>query len=266
MSTSELQSEHPAPSEKKLAPKILRFRKSERHLHWALAIPFLGCFFSAMILVLLYNPDPIRPYRALFSWMHRISGLFFLFLPPLVCLKNGRDFRLLCYNVKQAWIWTAEDVKWLLLMGLAALSSKIRLPEQGKFNAAEKLNFMNLMATYPLYILTGTMVWVTDNAFAAWLIHCCMAVMATPLLGGHIFMATINPASRLGLSGMVSGFVDRHWARLHYTKWYREHFEKPHALQASGPEPAGGGELEVASERGDINALGYSMPGKLIKP
>ena len=179
-----------------------------------------------MILLLIYNPDPNRPYRMYFSWVHRISGLA-LFLFPLIAVYKGRhDFRIFWYNTKQAWIWTFEDIKWLMLMGLAAIFSRIKLPEQGKFNAAEKINFMNLMVTYPLYIVTGLTVWMTDNAFAAWLIHCLMAAMALPLISGHIFMATINPASRIGLPGMIHGWVDRHWARHHYTKWYREHYEK----------------------------------------
>jgi hypothetical protein len=43
---------------------------------------------------------------------------------------------------------------------------------------------------------------------------------------GHIFMATLNPGTRVGLQGMISGFVDRQWAKHHYRRWYREHYEK----------------------------------------
>jgi hypothetical protein len=53
-----------------------------------------------------------------------------------------------------------------------------------------------------------------------------MAVAGIPLVVGHIFMATVNPGTRVGLSGMVTGWVDREWARHHYRRWYREHFEK----------------------------------------
>lgn len=215
----------------KQASKILRFKRSERHLHWALAIPFLICLTTAIILILVYNPAPGRPYRSYFSWAHRISGLALFLLPLLAIYKSRHDFKVFYYNIKQAWVWTFEDIKWLSLMGLAAIFSRIKLPEQGKFNAAEKINFMNLMVTYPLYIITGLTVWMTDNAFAAWLIHCMMAAMAMPLLSGHIFMATINPASRVGLPGMIHGWVDRHWARHHYTKWYREHYENQPVVQ-----------------------------------
>lgn len=207
-------------------PKILRFYKSERMVHWAIAGPFLVSFASAMILVLIYNPDPSRPFRSFFAGLHRASGVALIVLPMLATLKCRGDARVHLYNIKQAWTWVYDDFKWLALMGLAAVCSRIKLPEQGKFNAAEKLNFMVLLTTYPLYVATGLMMWLTHLAVLSWIMHFLMAMLAAPLLFGHLFMAVINRASRPGLEGMVSGFVDRQWAKHHYRRWYREHHEK----------------------------------------
>lgn len=204
---------------------VLRFRQSERLVHWALAVPFLICFATALVLVFIYNPDPLRPGRFIFSWIHRISGVCLIVLPMAAIIKCRGDYKIYFYNIRQAWAWTFDDLKWLALMGAAAVNSKIKLPEQGKFNAAEKINFMKLMSTYPLYILTGLIIWLTDVAFLSWVLHFSMALIATPLIIGHLYMAVINPASRKGLPGMISGYVDRHWARHHYGKWYREHCE-----------------------------------------
>jgi formate dehydrogenase subunit gamma len=217
--------------------KILRFRDSERLLHWAIAGPFVICYLTAVILLLVYNPDPQRPYRLIFSWVHRISGCCLAILPPLVLIRNFKDYRLLLYNIRQGWIWTLQDLKWLCLMLPAALNKKIELPEQGKFNAAEKLNFMMVMGTYPLYVLSGVLIWLPGVAFAAWVLHVSMAALATPLVLGHIFMATVNPASRVGLQGMISGWVDRQWAKHHYRAWYRENFE-PRRLEEKTAQPA----------------------------
>lgn len=81
------------------------------------------------------------------------------------------------------------------------------------------------MVTYPLYVATGLLMWLTPLAILSWLLHFFMAVMALPLISGHLYMAVINPSSRKGLQGMVSGFVDRQWAKHHYRRWYREHHE-----------------------------------------
>ncbi|UCF19497.1 MAG: cytochrome b/b6 domain-containing protein [Gemmatimonadota bacterium] len=212
---------------KKITPRdrVLRFRKSERRVHWSIAIPFLVCYTTALILVVVYNPDPLRPYREVFSWAHRISGVCLIVLPTLAAFSSVGDLRTHLYNVRQAWIWVFDDVKWLLLMGFAAISRRVSLPEQGKFNAAQKLNFMLVMTTYPLYIATGLMMWLTDATLLAWLVHFSLAVIATPFLLGHIFMATIPKDSRKAFQGMITGLVDRQWAKHHHRRWYREAFE-----------------------------------------
>ncbi len=205
--------------------KILRFARSERILHWCIAGPFLISMTTALILVAIYNPDPFRPYRSVVSGIHRASGVALMILPMVAAYIARRDVRLHFYNIGQAWIWMFDDIKWLALMGVAAMNPKIKLPEQGKFNAAEKINFMVLMVTYPLYVGTGLLMWLTHLAILSWILHFLMALMAVPLIGGHFFMAVINPASRVGLTGMINGFVDRQWAKHHYRRWYRDHHE-----------------------------------------
>ncbi len=206
--------------------EILRFRESERLLHWAIAIPFILCWVTAFILVVVYNPDPSRPLREFFAVVHRIAALGLILLPGLVMLKNYRDYKIHLYNIRCAWLWSLNDLKWLSLMGLAAVSKKIVLPEQGKFNAAEKVNFMIVMVACPIFMITGIMIWMQELSWVAWLVHASLALVVTPTMLGHIYMATVNPTTRAGLKGMISGYVNRQWARHHYGLWYREFFEE----------------------------------------
>ena len=205
-------------------------------MHWAIAGPFLVSFATALVLVLVYNPDRTRPFRDVFSTIHRASGVALMLLPAIAAVAHHRSAALHLYNVRQAWIWVFDDVKWLSLMLLAAVFPSIRLPEQGKFNAAEKLNFMVLLVTWPLYVLTGLLIWITHVAILSWLLHFFMAAMAAPLILGHMYMALVSRSGRPGLQGMISGYVDRQWARHHYRRWYREHHEAdepPHPAEAN---------------------------------
>lgn len=218
-----------AADERDGSAKIFRFRESERWVHWALAIPFVILYASAIAMFALGGEPHPRYFRALFGWIHRAAGIGLVVLPALTLFPVMTDWRTHLANLRQAWSWDANDLRWLLLAPRAAVDHRIALPEQGKFNAAEKLNFMMLTASYPLYIVTGFMVWMPGDAFFSWIAHVVMAVVGLPLVAGHIFMAAINPSTRIGLEGMFSGWVDREWARHHYRRWYREHFEKDDA-------------------------------------
>ena len=220
-----------------LPVEILRFRTSERQLHWAIAVPFMICFATALVLVAVYNPAPTRPFRAVFSWTHRLSGACLFLLPLWIVFRHRRDFDLHFYNIRTAWRWRLDDVKWLLLTGLSMVDKRVVLPDQGKFNAGEKLNFMFLTASYPLFLLTGFLIWLPGVAFASWILHLSLAALATPLILGHVFMATVNPDTKVGLQGMITGYVNRRWAQHHYAHWYREHFGHLHRPPRPEPEP-----------------------------
>ena len=215
--------------------EILRFRKSERQLHWAIAVPFIVCYATAIVLVGVYNLEPTRPLRALFSWTHRLSGACLFLLPLWTVLRHRHDFDTHFHNVRTAWRWRLADVKWLFLMGLSTIDKRVVLPDQGKFNAGEKLNFMFLTASYPLFLVTGLLIWLPGVAFGSWVLHLALAAIATPLIFGHIFMAAVNPETRVGLQGMITGHVNRHWAQHHYRLWYNEHFG--HLHRPPPPEP-----------------------------
>lgn len=258
--------------------EILRFRRSERHLHWAIAVPFMVCYVTAAILILVYNPNPDRPFRLIVSWLHRISGMLLAVLPVLTVFAHWRDFRTHLHNVRWGWKWTLDDVKWLLLMGPATFSPRIELPRQGKFNAGEKINFIVIMTTYPVYLVTGLLIWFAGIPFITWLVHVYMALfVATPLMLGHIFMALVNPDTRVGLSGMISGFVDRHWARHHYRHWYDLTYG--HLEQAPEPDvevtiPATGrvvldeqplvATVPVATTQSRPPAAWHRLPGQIL--
>jgi len=203
-------------------------------LHWCIAIPFLVCLLSAAVLVVVYNPNPQRPYRAIVSWIHRGAGIALIGLPLLAMVVNIRDTKVYLRNLKEGLLWSFDDVIWLMKMPLQMLRPKTELPEEGKFNAGEKLNFMMTTGTWPLFAVTGLLIWHSDSVVVPWLLHISLAAFALPLVMGHIFMATVNPATRVGLSGMWSGLVDRHWASHHYRRWFRENFAAAAAPRRRG--------------------------------
>jgi len=195
------------------------------------------CLVSGVAIKLFFNAlHSGLVVRDVLIWAHRISGVLLIVLPMWVAWRHRNDLSLYLYNVKRAWSWTADDLKWLALIGLASLSKKIALPEQHKFNAGEKINFMTLMLTYPILAATGLLLLTPGIHFLSFIVHVAIAVLAAPLIVGHIYMAVVNPDTRIGLSGMFSGNVDREWAKHHYGKWYRETFGEEEAAADTGDD------------------------------
>ncbi len=215
-------------------------------LHWGLAVPFVLLYSSALLLFITWGEAQPRTFHQLAGWIHRGAGACLVVLPPLALLLGRRDWRVHLANIREAWVWNRDDVRWLLLCARAARDPRIVLPDQGKFNAAEKLNFIMVQVCYPLYVATGIWIWLPGVAFLAWVAHFTAAVLGAPLVLGHIFMATVNPSTRIGLQGMISGWVDREWAKHHYRRWYRETFERPE--QQTPPPPNAGGMIPLLKQ------------------
>jgi formate dehydrogenase subunit gamma len=213
------------------ATKVYRFQWGERFLHWALALPYVLLYATAAALLFTWGEAASRPIHHAAAWMHRFAGVCLIALPPLGVLVGIRDWQVHLENVRHGWLWDRNDFRWLILFPRAAVDPRVTLPEQGKFNAAEKLNFMLVMVTYPLYVITGLLVWMPGVAFYSWLAHVISAVLGLPMLVGHIYMATVNPSTRIGLQGMITGWVDREWAKHHYRRWYRQCFESEEAVR-----------------------------------
>ena len=228
----------------RVSREILRFRTSERALHWSIAVPFMVCLATGIVLKLFFNHlHPQFSAHTVLQWVHRVSGACLLLLPVWTALRHRKDLALYRYNVKRAWSWTLGDIKWLALIGPASVSRRVKLPEQHKFNAGEKLNFMSLTLTYPLLVVTGLLLLTPGIHFISWIGHVAVAILSAPLIFGHIYLAVVNPDTRVGLSGMFTGHVDREWARHHYAKWYRETFgedqePKPVRREAKAAPPA----------------------------
>jgi cytochrome b subunit of formate dehydrogenase len=56
-------------------------------------------------------------------------------------------------------------------------------------------------------------------------------VVAMVLVGCHVFMAVVNPATRPALAGMVLGRVRRSWAEQHHGGWLHDHDRQQHRPQ-----------------------------------
>src|SRR5512140_929603 len=75
------------------AKEILRFAKGEMALHWSIALPFMTCFVTGMIVKLFYNLHSAGISRDVFTFVHKVAGGCLAVFPSLAILRNWRDYK-----------------------------------------------------------------------------------------------------------------------------------------------------------------------------
>lgn len=101
--------------------------------------------------------------------------------------------------------------------------------EWGMFNPGQKALAWALTLAVSAVVVTGIQAWNAGEGEGS--LHGAAVVVAMVLVGCHVFMAVVNPATRPALAGMVLGRVRRSWAEQHHGGWLRDHDRQQHRPQ-----------------------------------
>ena len=209
------------------ADRVRRFDLPTRLVHWALAVPFL-----LLLLTGLTNYAPrLKALHLggarLFAWAHVVLGFAMLAVAVLVLLALLRS-RSLRADANAMADLRDDDARWLRHYALRLLGVASAAPPAAKFNAGQKLNaLISSLATVGL-LGTGLILGINciskrvfDTNFVAdvfpW--HTVLALAMIPVVLGHLYLALLHPSTRASLRGILTGTVDRTWARRHHPAW-----------------------------------------------
>jgi formate dehydrogenase subunit gamma len=193
-----------------MATRLLRFTVSERAVHWLVAVAF-----GVMLLSGTQVPGGAGLSSSMFDIHVGAAVVLVAGLLGVLVLGNGR-----------ALLRTAGDMvtidrldrEWL--SGVPArVVSREPAPPAGRFNAGQKVNALLSWFGLTVLYVSGIIVTFTGNVSPQNVIHSGMAVAMVVLIGGHVYMAVLNPATRHALRGMTIGDVDRDWAEHHHPRW-----------------------------------------------
>lgn len=195
---------------------LQRYSPAERVNHWVVAICFILLALSGLA---FFHPLfwPLTDLLGGGTWsriLHPFIGVL------MALLFTGLFFRLRKYNRI-----TDDDREWLKHTREVIEGDERHLPEQGKFNAGQKLVFWGAVVLMVLLLISGLFLWrayfnlpVVLVRIAA-VIHAVSATFLIAIIMIHIYAAIWVKGS---IGAMGSGKVSRAWARQHHRRWYRE--------------------------------------------
>ena len=93
--------------------------------------------------------------------------------------------------------------------------------DYGMFNPGQKALAWALSGSVAVVIYTGIQS-LSSSGEESGGAHAAAVVVAMVLLGVHVFMAALNPATNHALVGMLSGRVRRTWAAKHHNGWLKD--------------------------------------------
>jgi len=194
---------------------IPRFNAVERAIHWAVAITFVYATLSGLSL-----------WSRKLYWIAGVlgGGVTVRAMHPLISVLFVLAFGRLFLKWRREMVLDADDRTWLRYSYKYALKDDAGLPEVGKYNGGQKMQFWAQAALAVVLLCSGTVLWFPEYMprtlrLAAVLIHPAAALAAMGGIIVHVYMGTAAvPGS---LKAMIRGVVTRRWAAAHHPKWLR---------------------------------------------
>ena len=197
---------------------IQRYTPAERINHWLTAITF---FLAALSGLSLFHPLYF-PLSQFFG-----GGVWTRILHPFFGVLIAGFFGALFLRLRNLNAMTPADWEWLKHVREMAAGDEGHMPEAGKFNGGQKLQFWLTAVCMALLFLSGIVIWRAYFSFLfpiglirfASVIHAASAAVLVGVIAFHIYAAIWT---RESIHGMISGWVRRPWAKQHHPAWFRE--------------------------------------------
>jgi len=208
--------------------RFKRFNSAEVVLHWINAIPFLLLLITggAMVLSRFRPMEPGLFHKVVAT--HKICAMMWVFLLPLLTLLR---WKVHWEHLRVMTKWGSEDVVWML-ESLRSLHKKDSpLTPVGRFNTGQKINACLVFLYFASFTTTGVLMWLKGSMLFPWYLHTALFFSAVASVGGHLYLALINPSTRIALAGIFHG-----WSPLKYIEHHHP-LSLPEALRAHVPAP-----------------------------
>jgi formate dehydrogenase subunit gamma len=199
--------------------RILRYTFVERANHWVAAISYIYllvtglAFWSPWLFWLAVLGGGGQVSRILHPWFGLIFGVAVIYM----------------YVLWAGQMHTTEtDKQWWRSLRHYVRNEDDKMPPAGRYNAGQKLLFWGFFLCMWLLLLSGIILWFTEQIAWSWrylryiavLVHASTALITIGLFMIHIYMSVF--AERGAFGSVIRGDVSQEFAKRYHPGWYKE--------------------------------------------
>jgi formate dehydrogenase subunit gamma len=200
------------------APRLIRYRFSERLMHGVTAVSYVYLLLSGLAFwtPALYWIAVVLGGGYLTRLLHPWVGLVFAAAVSWMVVAWRADMRT-----------TDADREWRRAMQHYIRNEDDRVPSAGRFNYGQKALFWVMAFGAVLLLLSGLALWWPEQLLAApavrqgaVLVHALAALATIGAFIVHLYMGlAVVPG---GIAAIVRGDVSESWARHHHALWAQD--------------------------------------------
>jgi formate dehydrogenase subunit gamma len=160
-------------------------------------------------------------------FLHRVGAVGLVGAALAYIILDFRHFRA---DLRAILTWSRGDLQWL--SGAATRyywgGEKGDIPDEGLYNAGQKLNALVQAVGFAVTLVTGLIMWfgigrVSPATFrASLLVHEVAAIAAVTFFVAHLYMTVVHPMTRESIMAMITGRVTEDYAEIHHPQWYSQ--------------------------------------------
>ncbi|MFH0908071.1 MAG: DUF6079 family protein [bacterium] len=206
--------------------KFRRFVVPELILHWVNAIPFLLLMLTGGIMLASRFSHLDRELFSSTVVLHKMCALVWLCGLPLTVLASAKPH---WAHIRTMFTWGVADAIWMIQSIRSLYNKKAVIPPADRFNTGQKINACLVMLYYFGFATTGLLMFWKGTILFPWYVHTSLFFAAMGSVGGHLFLALINPSTRIALAGIFHGWAPMKYVGHHHAlslpKSLRSHAE-----------------------------------------
>jgi formate dehydrogenase subunit gamma len=196
--------------------KILRYRLSQRLIHWFGVAGFMLLLVTGLILEI--SQLSFLAAGGVSRTLHRIGAVIYILWPIAYGLINPRQFMEV---IKDSLTYGRDELEWFKHVPLYFSGRACMMPPQGRVNAGQKIHHLGVGIASITIVISGFILWFgkgnlgVNGLAATAIVHDISMLVLTILFVGHSYFTFLYGA----LPAMISGYVTEEYARLEHSKW-----------------------------------------------